>query len=48
MHHERVLVVDDEPSILTLCHRILETHGYDVVESKRGEDAPAKLDARRF
>src|SRR5262249_18330410 len=45
---ERVLVVDDDPAILMLCHRILEADGYQVVDAKRGEEALAKLEAEPF
>ncbi len=31
--HERVLVVDDEPSVRALCGRMLRSLGYDVVEA---------------
>lgn len=48
MPTERVLVVDDDPAILMLCHRILETDGYHVVDAKRGEEALAKLEAESF
>lgn len=48
MPTERLLVVDDDPAILALCHRILEADGYTVVDAKRGEDALAKLEAEPF
>ncbi|MBI4671844.1 MAG: response regulator [Chloroflexi bacterium] len=48
MPTERVLVVDDDPVILTLCQRILEVDGYHVTSVKRGEDALAKLDSETF
>lgn len=48
MSTERLLVVDDDPAILTLCHRILEADGYTVVDAKRGEDALTKLESERF
>lgn len=48
MPTERVLVVDDDPAILTLCHRILEADGYAVVDAKRGEDALARLEGENF
>lgn len=48
MPTERVLVVDDDPAILTLCHRILEADGYEVVDAKRGEDALNKLEQETF
>lgn len=48
MPSERILVVDDDPAILALCHRILSAEGYAVVEAKRGEEALAKLEAAGF
>lgn len=48
MPTERVLVVDDDPVILTLCQRILEVDGYRVTSVKRGEDALAKLESETF
>jgi len=48
MPTERVLVVDDDPVILTLCQRILEADGYRVTSVKRGEDALAKLESETF
>jgi CheY-like chemotaxis protein len=37
--HERVLVVDDEPSVRALCGRMLRSLGYDVVEATGPADA---------
>ena len=48
MPTERLLVVDDDPAILDLCHRILQADGYTVIGAKRGEDALAKLEAQPF
>ncbi len=48
MPTERLLVVDDDPAILELCHRILQADGYTVVGAKRGEDALTKLEAEPF
>src|SRR3954468_21071511 len=48
MPTERVLVVDDDPAILMLCHRILEADGYDVVDAKRGEDALSRMEGENF
>lgn len=48
MPTERVLVVDDDPVILLLCQRILETDGYAVTTVKRGEDALAELESAPF
>src|SRR5258708_34226157 len=48
MPTERILVVDDDPAILALCHRILVAEGYTVVQAKRGEEALAKLELENF
>lgn len=45
---DRVLVVDDDPAILALCHKILEGDGYKVVDAKRGEDALERLENESF
>jgi signal transduction histidine kinase/ActR/RegA family two-component response regulator len=37
--HGRVLVVDDEPALRTSCKRILEGHGYDVIDAESGAQA---------
>ena len=34
-----ILVVDDEPGVLTLCQRMLQTVGYSVVPASGGEAA---------
>lgn len=39
----RVLVVDDEPSIVSLLHRFLESHGYQVTGFTSGEQALAQF-----
>ena len=38
---ETILVVDDEPGILTAAHKLLETHGYKVITSSDGVEALA-------
>lgn len=48
MSNERLLLVDDDPAILDICRRVLETEGFTVVQAKRGEDALAKLQAEPF
>jgi signal transduction histidine kinase len=35
----RVLVVDDEPAIRITCKRMLERHGYDVIDAESGAEA---------
>ena len=39
MPKEKVLIVDDEPDVLDLCKRILESQGYDVTSTSNGYDA---------
>jgi two-component system cell cycle sensor histidine kinase/response regulator CckA len=36
---ETILVVDDEPTVLNLCRRILQLGGYSVVSANNGNDA---------
>ncbi len=48
MPTERVLIVDDDPSILKLCLRILEPEGYRVTTATRGEDALLRLETESF
>jgi two-component system, cell cycle sensor histidine kinase and response regulator CckA len=36
---ETILVVDDEPTVLNLCRRILQLGGYSVVAANNGNDA---------
>lgn len=40
----KILVVDDEPPIMQLCVRILESHGYSVDGVLRGDQALARLE----
>ena len=40
---ETILVVDDEPTVLNLCRRILELGGYSVVTAGGGADALRRL-----
>ena len=42
----RVLVVDDEPDVLRLCHVNLEQEGYDVIEAPDGDQAIAEAFAQ--
>jgi signal transduction histidine kinase len=48
MANERILIVDDNPQILSLCSRILGAEGYDVGSASRGEDALARLNGGGF
>lgn len=38
-----VLVVDDEPDILNVTEKVLEKHGYDILEAGSGEEALRKV-----
>jgi two-component system nitrogen regulation response regulator NtrX len=40
---ETILVVDDEPTILGLCQRILQLGGYNVLPAGGGDDALRKI-----
>ena len=42
-----VLVVDDEPAIRAVERRVLESHGYDVVEASGGAEALDLLNSGR-
>lgn len=35
---KRILVIDDEPSAISLLRRILEAEGYEVVDAKNGQE----------
>ena len=37
MEKEKILVIDDEPDMLSGCQKFLETAGYTVVVAKSGE-----------
>ncbi|MBI4456002.1 MAG: response regulator [Acidobacteria bacterium] len=39
----KILVVDDEPSVVFLLKNFLERRGYEVVTASRGDEALAKL-----
>ena len=41
---ETILVVEDEPSLRTLMHLVLERDGYRVLEARNGEQAAALSD----
>lgn len=46
--NERILVVDDEPSIRQLCVEVLEQEGYRVFQTDRGEAACGLLTEQPF
>jgi signal transduction histidine kinase len=48
MTGERILVVDDEPSVLDVCARALTRHGYEVRAARGGAEALALLGAETF
>ena len=43
---ETILLVDDEPTVLTLCQRILNLGGYGVLPASSGEEALRLLQDR--
>ena len=45
---KKILLVDDEPRILTLLHSVLRTEGLDAVSAKDGPTAIALLKAQKF
>jgi len=45
---KKILLVDDEPRILTLLHSVLRTEGLEAVSAKDGPSAIALLKAQKF
>jgi CheY-like chemotaxis protein len=43
----RILVVDDDPDMVTTCAQILACHGYRALTALAGADAIAMMDAER-
>ncbi len=43
----RILIVDDEPTILMLIGMMLKREGYEVVEAKDGEECFSKLKEKK-
>jgi len=41
---EKILIVDDEPQLLSLCEELLCRHGYDIYTAESGEQALKILD----
>ena len=46
IHKHRILVVDDEPNVLTTYKLILEQKGYQVVAALSSDEARAALDSQ--
>jgi CheY-like chemotaxis protein/two-component sensor histidine kinase len=46
-HHEKVLVIDDDPDVRRFIVQCLETLDYDVTQAEHGEAGLARLDADR-
>ena len=44
----RVLVVDDEPSVVLLCQYVLEEAGYAVDSATHADEASALIQSRRY
>ena len=44
----RILVVDDEPSVLLTCRMILEQKGYEVVGASSSEEARRALEGEKL
>lgn len=44
----KILVVDDEESILELCTRVLSIEGYDVVKASHYKEAMEQLNSQKF
>ena len=45
---ERILVVDDEPSVLSICRDFLETRGFDVAAASSADEAIRNFEAGKF
>ena len=43
MGGRKLLIVDDDPDMLVAMSAVLESHGYELVEARDGEEALAKL-----
>ncbi|OGR60050.1 MAG: hypothetical protein A2X34_02110, partial [Elusimicrobia bacterium GWC2_51_8] len=48
LNPKKVLIVDDDESILRVCGRTLASEGFEVVTSQNGEDAVKKLKESEF
>ncbi|NHZ90222.1 EAL domain-containing protein [Massilia sp. CCM 8733] len=44
----RILLIDDEPRLLSALHELLRDRGFDLVTASSGAEALAQLTARRF
>jgi diguanylate cyclase (GGDEF)-like protein/PAS domain S-box-containing protein len=44
----RILLIDDEPRLLSALHELLRDRGFELVTAKSGAEALAQLSARRF
>ncbi len=42
---ERILIVDDEPALLSLASNVLESYGYEIIAADSGDDALEKWNA---
>ena len=48
LDHKKVLIVDDDESILSVCGRTLTGEGFDVVTAQNGADAVKRLKESEF
>jgi len=45
---KRILVVEDEPAICQVCHRVLTSEGFEVCIANNGAEAEDKLRERHY
>ena len=48
MTAKRILVIDDEPSVVRLCQQVLEEEGFEVKGALSGEEGLRLLKGRSF
>jgi len=45
---KRILIVDDEAAIVSLCQRVLSSEGFDVESAANGKEAQALINEREY